>query len=188
MPHHAVECETGCSVPGRVTHPTAGSACTSARSVAILAVAHAREGEGPVSVWRVMTMAGRLLSVKGSGAEPLRDDLYRVDNTPGSCAGSADDVVKAVAGSDGVLWAIERVEWSGRHTVRVIVLREGPLHGEPAEVVRGVRTARRVRRGRAAVPHGGARCRGRRVAGTGQRVASPRRTRWIVGLRRRLPQ
>lgn len=34
------------------------------------------------------------------------------------------------------LWAIERVRWSGRQTIRVIVRADGPLRGEPAAVVK----------------------------------------------------
>ncbi|HEY3502002.1 MAG TPA: DUF4265 domain-containing protein [Actinocatenispora sp.] len=58
-------------------------------------------------------------------AEPLGENRYRVDNTPWFATNlSADDVVEALAGDDGVLWATKRVEFSGRLTVRVIPLSE----------------------------------------------------------------
>lgn len=41
---------------------------------------------------------------EGLWAEPLGDDLYRIDNTPWFVRDvSADDIVKALAGSDGVV-------------------------------------------------------------------------------------
>jgi hypothetical protein len=70
-------------------------------------------------------------------AEPLGDDLYRIDNTPWFVFGvSADDVVKAMAGSDGVLWGIEPVRRSGRQTVRIITRSGAPMHRDSAAVVR----------------------------------------------------
>lgn len=72
---------------------------------------------------------------EGLWAEPLGGDLYRIDNTPWFVRNlSQDDVVKAQAGSDGVLWALEKVEWAGRQTVRVIARSDGPLGGDPAAV------------------------------------------------------
>jgi hypothetical protein len=73
---------------------------------------------------------------EGLWAAPLGDDLYRIDNTPWFVRNlSADDVVKALAGSDGVLWAVEPVQWAGRLTVRVIPRRDGPLQGDTTPVV-----------------------------------------------------
>jgi hypothetical protein len=72
---------------------------------------------------------------EGLWAEPLGEDLYRIDNTPWFVRNlSADDIVRALAGSDGLLWAVEKVQWSGRQTVRVIARSDGPLHGDPAAV------------------------------------------------------
>jgi uncharacterized protein DUF4265 len=63
-------------------------------------------------------------------AEPLGEDLYRIDNTPWFVRDLAvDDVVRALAGDDGVLWGVDRLRWSGHLTIRVIPLREGPLEG-----------------------------------------------------------
>src|SRR4029077_13431760 len=73
---------------------------------------------------------------EGVWAEPLGGDLYRVDNTPWFIPNlGADDVVKALAGSDGVLWAIERERWAGRLTIRVIPSRSGPLQGDRQAVL-----------------------------------------------------
>jgi hypothetical protein len=73
---------------------------------------------------------------EGLWALPLGGDTYRLDNTPWFARGlAADDVVEALAGSDGILWAIRRVEWGGRQTVRVIPQRIGPLSGDPQAVL-----------------------------------------------------
>lgn len=72
---------------------------------------------------------------EGMWAEPVGEDLYRIDNTPWFVRNlSEDDIVKALAGSDGVLWAVEKVQASGRQTVRVIARPDGPLRGDPAAV------------------------------------------------------
>lgn len=56
---------------------------------------------------------------------------YRLDNTPWFALGvAADDVVAASADEEGVLWFTDRIEWSGRLTIRVILLSEGPLAGD----------------------------------------------------------
>lgn len=76
------------------------------------------------------------VSSEGLWAEPLGDDEFKVDNTPWFVRNLAtDDVVRALAGSDGVLWATERVRWSGRCTVRVIPRRDGPLAGDRQAVL-----------------------------------------------------
>jgi Domain of unknown function (DUF4265) len=73
---------------------------------------------------------------EGLWAEPLSDDTYRVDNTPWFVRNLATgDVVRALAGSDGVLWAIERVTWSGHCTIRVIPRASGPLLGDRQAVL-----------------------------------------------------
>lgn len=69
---------------------------------------------------------------EGLWAEPLGEDSFRIDNVPWFVAGLAiDDVVRALAGSDGVLWATEFLARSGRITIRIIPSMDGPLDGEP---------------------------------------------------------
>jgi Domain of unknown function (DUF4265) len=71
------------------------------------------------------------VSSEGLWAEPLGDDQFKIDNTPWFVLNLAtEDVVKAVAGIDGVLWATEKVRWSGHCTIRVIPRRDGPLGGD----------------------------------------------------------
>ena len=73
---------------------------------------------------------------EGLWAEPLGGDRFRVDNTPWFARNlAADDVVIALAGSDGVLWATERTEWSGRLTIRIIPFSKGPLNGSRQAVL-----------------------------------------------------
>ena len=73
---------------------------------------------------------------EGLWAEPLGDGTYRIDNTPWFSRNlAADDVIRAVADDDGVLWATEKVEWSGRLTIRVIPFPEGPLRGDMQAVL-----------------------------------------------------
>lgn len=73
---------------------------------------------------------------EGVWAEPLGGDNYKIANTPWFVRGLAtDDIVAAVADSDGVWWATERVRWSGRLTVRVIPWDDGPLHGNRKAVL-----------------------------------------------------
>ena len=73
---------------------------------------------------------------EGLWAEPLGGDRYRIDNTPWFIRNlSTDDVVVALAGSDGVLWATERIQWSGRLTIRVIPRQDGPLYGDSQAVL-----------------------------------------------------
>ena len=70
---------------------------------------------------------------EGLWAASLGEDRFRVDNTPWFVRGiAADDVVEALAGSDGVLWATRRLEWAGRQTIRVVAHPDGPLNGDPA--------------------------------------------------------
>jgi hypothetical protein len=76
------------------------------------------------------------VSSEGVWAVPLGGGLYRVDNTPWFARRLACvDVVKELAGSDGVVWATRLVEWSGHLTVRVIPRRAGPLAGELQPVI-----------------------------------------------------
>jgi hypothetical protein len=71
------------------------------------------------------------VSSEGLWALPLGGDRYRLDNAPWFARGlAADDVVEALAGPDGVLWATRRTAWGGRMTVRVVPRRSGPLAGD----------------------------------------------------------
>lgn len=73
---------------------------------------------------------------EGLWAEPLGDDEYKIDNTPLFVQDLATgDVVRARAGNDGVLWATERLSWSGHFTIRVIPLADGPLRGDRQAVL-----------------------------------------------------
>ena len=72
---------------------------------------------------------------EGLWAVPLGGDRFRIDNTPWFVRGiAADDVVEALAGSDGVLWATQRLESGGRQTIRVIASIDGSLNGDPVAV------------------------------------------------------
>jgi hypothetical protein len=67
---------------------------------------------------------------EGLWAEPLGGNRFRIDNTPWFVLDlAAEDVVEALADSDGVLWATRRLHHGGRLTVRVIPFRDGPLRG-----------------------------------------------------------
>jgi hypothetical protein len=73
---------------------------------------------------------------EGLWAEPLGNDQFRIDNTPWFVRNlSADDVVHALTGSDGVLWALDRVRSSGRLTIRVIPRTDGALRGNRQAVL-----------------------------------------------------
>ena len=77
---------------------------------------------------------------EGVWAEPLGDDAYRIDNTPWFVLGiAADDVVSALAGSDGVLWATGKLRSSGRLTIRVIPRADGPMAGDLEAVLSAFR-------------------------------------------------
>lgn len=68
---------------------------------------------------------------EGMWAEAVGDDSYRIANTPWFVRNLAmGDVVRALAGSDGVLWATDRLEQSGHCTIRVIPAASGPLSGD----------------------------------------------------------
>ena len=73
---------------------------------------------------------------EGLWAEPLGNDEFRIDNTPWFVRKlAADDVVRALAGSDDILWVIEKVRWSGRMTIRVIPRKDGPIRGDRQAVL-----------------------------------------------------
>jgi hypothetical protein len=70
-------------------------------------------------------------------AEPLGDDLYRIDNVPWFARNLAEgDVVRASA-PDGSSWPVvtDRISWSGNCTIRIIPLRSGPLGGDLQAVI-----------------------------------------------------
>jgi hypothetical protein len=76
------------------------------------------------------------ISSEGLWAQSVGEDIYRIDNTPWFVDDlSADEHVRARAGDDGVLWAVERIHSSGRLTIRIIPFREGPLHGDRQAVL-----------------------------------------------------
>lgn len=67
---------------------------------------------------------------EGLWGVPLGDGLVRLDNSPWFALNiAADDVVRTRADADGVLWAVEKVRWSGNCTIRVVPFRAGPLGG-----------------------------------------------------------
>jgi hypothetical protein len=75
-------------------------------------------------------------SSEGVWAIPLGGDRYLVQNTPWFVRALANgDVVRATPDGDGVLWASERLEWSGYLTGRAIPIANGPLDGDPARVL-----------------------------------------------------
>ena len=64
-------------------------------------------------------------------AQGLGDDTYRVDNTPWFVRDlAAGDIVRAVA-RDETSWPtfVEKIEWSGNYTIRVIPFPAGALQG-----------------------------------------------------------
>ena len=73
---------------------------------------------------------------EGLWAVPLGDGLYRLDNIPWfAWVVAADDVFRAEADDDGVLWAREKVQASGNCTIRVVPFSEGPLKGDRKAVL-----------------------------------------------------
>ncbi len=71
-------------------------------------------------------------------AVPLGNERFRLRNVPWFVRGVAeDDVVHAVAPTDSS-WPVfvERLEWSGNLTIRVIPFNAGPLAGSQEEVLR----------------------------------------------------
>lgn len=68
---------------------------------------------------------------EGLWAEHVGGDEYRIDNSPWFVRNlSNGDVVGARAGVDGVLWATDHRQRSGRLTVRVIPRKGGPMDGD----------------------------------------------------------
>lgn len=60
---------------------------------------------------------------EGLWAVPVGSGAFRIDNTPWYARDvAADDVFQAEPDAQGVLWATERVHWSGNCTIRVVPL------------------------------------------------------------------
>ncbi|MEU4744782.1 DUF4265 domain-containing protein [Actinosynnema sp. NPDC023658] len=77
------------------------------------------------------------VGTEGLWAIPLPErDHVRLDNIPWFAPDvAAGDVVRVRADEDGVLRVVERVEWSGHCTIRLIVYRKGPLAGDRQRVL-----------------------------------------------------
>ncbi len=60
----------------------------------------------------------------------------QLDNIPWFVRNVAcEDVFTVSTDENGVLWAVERVSWSGNCTIRVIPFRDGPLAGDMQRVL-----------------------------------------------------
>lgn len=69
-------------------------------------------------------------------AASVGEGLVRIDNVPFFVPNLAwGDIVRTMTEPDGEIWASERVEWSGRCTIRVIPFAEGPLTGSRQAVL-----------------------------------------------------
>lgn len=75
-------------------------------------------------------------SSEGLWATPVDEDLVRLDNNPWFARNVAcGDIYRVRRDADGVLWAVECVEWSGNCTIRVIPFSAGPLAGNRQAVI-----------------------------------------------------
>jgi hypothetical protein len=73
---------------------------------------------------------------EGIWAEPLGEGEYRLDNVPWFARKAAyGDRVRAEPDADGVLKVRERLEWSGRYTIRVIPFGDGRPEAQLQEVM-----------------------------------------------------
>jgi hypothetical protein len=64
---------------------------------------------------------------EGVWATPVGVDVAQVNNVPLFVNGVAEgDLVRYTTDSQGVRWVVERVEWSGRCTILVLPVRNGP--------------------------------------------------------------
>jgi hypothetical protein len=73
---------------------------------------------------------------EGLWAVPLGGGVFRIDNTPWFARDvAADDHFRAEPDAGGLLWAGERLHWSGNCTIRIIPLSEGPLAGNQQAVL-----------------------------------------------------
>jgi hypothetical protein len=80
---------------------------------------------------------------EGVWAFPLAEqDLVTLDNIPWFARNAAvGDTFRVSADDEGVLWAKDKVSWSGNCTIRVIPFRAGPLR-QQAGGARCIRAAR----------------------------------------------
>lgn len=73
---------------------------------------------------------------EGVWAVPLGGDLVRLDNIPWFARNAASgDTFRTSTDSHGVVWATDKVAWSGNCTVRVIPFPEGALAGSRQAVL-----------------------------------------------------
>jgi uncharacterized protein DUF4265 len=73
---------------------------------------------------------------EGVWAVSLGGNLVCLDNIPWFARNVASgDTFRTSADSDGVLWATDKVEWSGNCTVRVVPYQKGPLAGSRQAVL-----------------------------------------------------
>jgi hypothetical protein len=73
---------------------------------------------------------------EGLWAVPVAPDVARLENTPFFVRGvAAGDLIRIHREADGQWRAGERLRWSGHCTIRVIVLRRGPLGGSRQRVL-----------------------------------------------------
>jgi len=73
---------------------------------------------------------------EGVWAVPLGGGLVRLDNIPWFARNAASgDTFQTSTDSHGVLWAADKVAWSGNCTIRVIPFPEGPLAGSRQAVL-----------------------------------------------------
>ena len=73
---------------------------------------------------------------EGMWAIPLGDDVVQIDNIPFLVPGVAqEDRVRITTDADGLHRAVERVEWSGNFTIRVLPEHDGPI-GPSVQAVR----------------------------------------------------
>jgi hypothetical protein len=73
-------------------------------------------------------------------ATRVRDDVVKVDDVPFFVRDLAWGDLVRTESRDGEIWAVERLKWSGRCTVRVVPLRDGPLAGSLPAVLDAFRS------------------------------------------------
>jgi Domain of unknown function (DUF4265) len=75
-------------------------------------------------------------TTEGVWAIACGDSEYELDNVPWFVRGVAcGDRVRAELDEEGILWANERVRWSGHYTIRVIPLGEGSSEAAVQNVI-----------------------------------------------------
>jgi hypothetical protein len=73
---------------------------------------------------------------EGLWALSMSADVVQLENSPWFVRGVANgDWIRIRRDEHGVLWAEERVKWSGYCTIRVIPFRSGPLEGSRQRVL-----------------------------------------------------